>query len=31
MPVAMFIFMLPQVFWLSGKTKAAQTDQGLEP
>ena len=30
-PVAMFIFMLPQVFWLSGKTKAAQTDQGLGP
>lgn len=30
-PVAMFIFMLPQVFWLSSKTKAAQTDQGLGP
>jgi intracellular septation protein len=23
--VAMLIFMLPQVFWLSGKTKAAQS------
>ncbi len=30
-PVAMFVFMLPQVFWLAGKTKAAQTDQSLGP
>ena len=30
-PIAMFVFLLPQVFWLSGKTKAAQTDQSLEP
>ena len=30
-PIAMFIFMLPQVFWLSSKTKAAQTDQSLGP
>jgi intracellular septation protein len=26
--VAMLIFMLPQVVWLSGKTKAAQSDPG---
>ena len=26
--VAMLIFMLPQVLWLSGKTKAAQSDPG---
>jgi intracellular septation protein A len=26
---AMFIFMVPQVFWLSSKTKPAQTDPGL--
>jgi intracellular septation protein len=26
--VAMLIFMVPQVLWLSGKTKIAQTDQG---
>jgi intracellular septation protein len=25
--VALFIFMLPQVLWLSGKTKTAQSDQ----
>jgi len=25
-PVAMFLFMLPQIFWLSGKAKAAQPD-----
>jgi intracellular septation protein len=25
--VAMLVFMVPQVFWLSGKTKAAQSDQ----
>jgi intracellular septation protein len=25
-PVAMFVFMLPQIFWLSGKTKAAPSD-----
>jgi intracellular septation protein len=25
-PVAMFLFMLPQVFWLSGKAKAAEPD-----
>jgi intracellular septation protein A len=30
-PIAMFVFMLPQVFWLSSKTKAAQTDQSLGP
>jgi intracellular septation protein len=30
-PIAMFVFLLPQIFWLSGKTKAAQTDQSLEP
>jgi intracellular septation protein len=27
-PVAMFIFMLPQVLWLSGKTKAVQPNEG---
>src|ERR1700681_3009936 len=26
--VAMLIFMVPQVLWLSGKTKTAQSDQG---
>jgi intracellular septation protein len=25
-PVAMFVFMLPQIFWLSGKTKATPSD-----
>jgi len=25
-PVAMFLFMLPQIFWLSGKAKSAHTD-----
>jgi intracellular septation protein len=25
-PVAMFLFMLPQIFWLSGKAKPAQPD-----
>ncbi|MGH9562786.1 MAG: septation protein IspZ [Terracidiphilus sp.] len=25
--VAMLVFMVPQVFWLSGKTKAVQSDQ----
>ena len=28
-PAAMFVFMLPQVFWLSGRTKPAQTDPSL--
>jgi intracellular septation protein len=27
-PLATFLFMLPQVLWLSGKTKAAQPDAG---
>jgi intracellular septation protein len=26
-PAAMFLFMLPQVFWLSSKSKAPQPDQ----
>jgi intracellular septation protein A len=28
---AMLLFMVPQVFWLSGKTKAAQSHPGLGP
>jgi intracellular septation protein len=27
-PAAMFVFMFPQILWLSGKTKAPQSDQG---
>jgi intracellular septation protein len=27
-PVALFVFMLPQILWLSGKTKTEQSDQG---
>jgi hypothetical protein len=26
--IALFIFMVPQVLWLSGKTKAAQSASG---
>jgi intracellular septation protein len=28
-PIAMFVFMVPQIFWLSGKTKQAPADQTL--
>ena len=28
-PIAMFVFMLPQVFWLSSKSKPAPVDQSL--
>jgi len=26
--VAMLIFMMPQILWLSGKTKTAQSERG---